>query len=122
EMSKQVSEQTFSQSEHSAMEMRKQVEEMSEVMKQRIGDLQEGHEILLNSQAQNLKISDEMLQAFNESINNMNGISSSINQTISRLNVAHTNLGVMVSTIESLTKDVKDSSNRFSESQLAFSE
>ncbi|QQR94812.1 MAG: hypothetical protein IPJ93_13745 [Bacteroidota bacterium] len=69
---KQISQQTLSQSEQSTNEMRKQVEEMSEILKNKVGDLQAGQETLLTKQSQNLQVSDSLLSAFNTSIEKMN--------------------------------------------------
>jgi methyl-accepting chemotaxis protein len=59
---KQISQQTLSQSEQSTNEMRKQVEEMSEILKNKVGDLQAGQETLLTKQSQNLQVSDSLIK------------------------------------------------------------
>lgn len=121
EMSRQVSEQTFSQSEQCTIEMRRQVEEMSEILKNRISDLQVGQQMLLTQQSENLNVSVQMLQEFNTSITNMNGISTSINQTMSELNTAHNDLENVISSIMTITNDMTESSSKFGESQVTFS-
>lgn len=118
---KQISQQTLSQSEHSTIEMRKQVEEMSEILKNKVGDLQTGQETLLAKQSQNLQVSDSLLSAFNTSIEKMNGLSSGVTETISKLNLAQNDLERVIATFRNISQDVNASSSKFGESQLTFS-
>jgi methyl-accepting chemotaxis protein len=118
---KQISQQTLSQSEQSTNEMRKQVEEMSEILKNKVGDLQAGQETLLTKQSQNLQVSDSLLSAFNKSIEKMNGLSSGVTETINKLNQAQSELERVISTFRNISQDVNASSSKFGESQLTFS-
>jgi methyl-accepting chemotaxis protein len=118
---KQISQQTLSQSEQSTNEMRKQVEEMSEILKNKIGDLQTGQETLLTKQSQNLQVSDSLLIAFNTSIEKMNGLSSGVTETIIKLNQAQSDLERVVAVFRHISQDVNASSSKFGESQLTFS-
>lgn len=118
---KQISKQTLSQSEQSTNEMRKQVEEMSEILKNKVGDLQAGQETLLTKQSQNLQVSDSLLSAFNTSIEKMNGLSIGVSETISKLNQAQNELERVIVTFRNISQDVNASSSKFGESQLTFS-
>jgi ABC-type transporter Mla subunit MlaD len=118
---KQISQQTLSQSEQSTNEMRKQVEEMSEILKNKVGDLQAGQETLLTKQSQNLQVSDNLLSAFNTSIEKMNGLSIGVSETISKLNQAQNDLERVIATFRNISQDVNASSSKFGESQLTFS-
>ena len=118
---KQISQQTLSQSEQSTNEMRKQVEEMSEILKNKVGDLQAGQESLLTKQSQNLQVSDSLLSAFNTSIEKMNGLSSGVTETITKLNQAQSELERVIATFRNISQDVNVSSSKFGESQLTFS-
>lgn len=118
---KQISQQTLSQSEQSTNEMRKQVEEMSEILKNKVGDLQAGQETLLTKQSQNLQVSDSLLSAFNTSIEKMNGLSNGVNETITKLNQAQNDLERVIATFRNISQDVNASSSKFGESQLTFS-
>lgn len=118
---KQISQQTLSQSEQSTNEMRKQVEEMSEILKNKVGDLQAGQETLLTKQSQNLQVSDSLLSAFNTSIEQMNGLSNGVNETITKLNQAQSDLERVIATFRNISQEVNASSNKFGESQLTFS-
>jgi hypothetical protein len=119
---KQISQQTLSQSEQSTNEMRKQVEEMSEILKIKVGDLQAGQESLLTKQSQNLQVSDSLLSAFNTSIVKMNGLSNGVTETITKLNQAQRDLERVIATFRNISQDVNASSSKFGESQLTFSE
>jgi methyl-accepting chemotaxis protein len=121
EVVKQISQQTLSQSEQSTNEMRKQVEEMSEILKNKVGDLQAGQETLLTKQSQNLQVSDSLLNAFNQSIEKMNGLSSGVTETISKLNQAQSDLERVITAFKNISQDVNASSSKFGESQLNFS-
>ena len=118
---KQISQQTLSQSEQSTNEMRKQVEEMSEILKNKVGDLQAGQETLLTKQSQNLQVSDTLLSAFNTSIEKMNGLSNGVTETITKLNQAQSDLERVIATFRNISQDVNASSSKFGESQLTFS-
>jgi len=118
---KQISQQTLSQSEQSTNEMRKQVVEMSEILKNKVGDLQAGQETLLTKQSQNLQVSDSLLSAFNTSIEKMNGLSIGVSETISKLNQAQNDLERVIATFRNISQDVNASSSKFGESQLTFS-
>ncbi|MCX8483153.1 MAG: methyl-accepting chemotaxis protein [Crocinitomicaceae bacterium] len=118
---KQISQQTLSQSEQSTSEMRKQVEEMSEILKSKVGDLQVGQETLLTKQSENLQISDSLLSAFNTSIEKMNGLSLGVTETVSKLNQAQGDLERVISTFRNISQDVNVSSTKFGESQVTFS-
>lgn len=118
---KQISQQTLSQSEQSTNEMRKQVEEMSEILKNKVGDLQTGQETLLTKQSQNLQVSDSLLSAFNTSIEKMNGLSNGVTETITKLNQAQSDLERVIATFRNISQDVNASSSKFGESQLTFS-
>ncbi len=118
---KQISQQTLSQSEQSTNEMRKQVEEMSEILKNKVGDLQAGQETLLTKQSQNLQVSESLLSAFNTSIEKMNGLSNGVTETITKLNQAQGDLERVIATFRNISQDVNASSSKFGESQLTFS-
>src|SRR5690606_27148701 len=61
EVVQQISKQTLSQSEESTNQMRKQVEDMSEILRSKVGDLQTGHQTLLTEQSKNLQVSENLL-------------------------------------------------------------
>ena len=117
----QISQQTLSQSEDSTNAMKKQVEEMSEILKSKVGDLQTGQQSLLTEQSKNLQVSEKLLSAFNTSIENMNGLSVGVTQSISNLNKAQAELATTISNFKNASQEINSSSSKFGESQLLFS-
>ncbi len=118
---KQISQQTLSQSEDSTNAMKKQVEEMSEILRSKVGDLQSGQQSLLTEQSKNLQVSENLLSAFNTSIEKMNELSVGVTQSISKLNEAQTTLTSTISNFRNVSQEINSSSSKFGESQLTFS-
>lgn len=118
---KQISQQTLNQSENSTNAMKKQVEEMSTILTTHVGGLQSGQKSLLNEQSKNLQVSENLLSAFNTSIENMNGLSAGVTESITKLNQAQLELSNLVATFRNVSQDVNASSSKFGESQLTFS-
>jgi archaellum component FlaC len=120
EVVKQISRQTFVQSEDSINQMKKQIEDMSKVFHDQIGGLQNGQETLIKEQSKNIQVSESLLIAFNTSIEKMNGLSNGVSETINKLNEAHEELEHVISTFRNISTDVNVSSSKFSESQNTF--
>ncbi len=118
----QISKQTLNQSEQSTDQMRKQVEEMSEILKSKVGDLQIGQEVLMNKQTENLQISDSLLNAFNTSISNMNTLSNDVTITISEFKKVQSELTSATFQFKSISENVNSSSKEFTEGQMKFAE
>ncbi|WP_443938218.1 hypothetical protein [Pedobacter sp. MW01-1-1] len=121
EVVQQISKQTLSQSEESTNQMRKQVEDMSEILRSKVGDLQSGQQTLLTEQSKNLQVSENLLSAFNTSIEKMNGLSTEVNGSISKLNQAQSELEKVISVFRNVSQEINTSSSRFGESQNEFS-
>lgn len=117
----QISQQTLSQSQDSTNAMKKQVEDMSEILRTKVGDLQSGQQSLLTEQSKNLQVSENLLSAFNISIENMNGLSVGVAQSINKLNEAQAALTTTVTNFRSASQEINLSSNKFGDSQLTFS-
>ncbi len=117
----QISQQTLSQSQDSTNAMKKQVEDMSEILRTKVGDLQSGQHSLLTEQSKNLQVSENLLSAFNTSIENMNGLSVGVTQSITKLNEAQTALTSTISSFRNASQEINSSSSKFGESQVTFS-
>jgi len=117
----QISQQTLSQSQDSTNAMKKQVEDMSEILRNKVGDLQSGQQSLLTEQSKNLQVSENLLSAFNTSIENMNGLSTGVTQSIIKLNEAQTVLTTTISNFRNASQEINSSSSKFGESQVTFS-
>lgn len=121
EVVKKISEQTLSQSEMSTDAMKKQVEDMSEILRSKVGDLQTGQQSLLTEQNKNLQVSESLLSSFNTSIEKMNGLSTEVNSSILKLNDVQTELNNVVSNFRNASQEINSSSTKFGESQTEFS-
>lgn len=118
---KQISQQTLSQSEDSTNAMKKQVEEMSKILGSKVGDLQTGQQLLLTEQSKNLQVSENLLSAFNTSIENMNELSVGVTNSIRNLNEAQAALTTTISNFRNASQEINTSSSKFGEAQLLFS-
>ena len=94
---------------------------MSEILRSKVGDLQTGQQTLLTEQSKNLQVSENLLSAFNTSIEKMNGLSTEVNGSISKLNQAQTELEKVISTFRNVSQEINTSSSKFGESQNEFS-
>ncbi len=121
EVVQQISKQTLSQSEESTNQMKMQVEDMSKILREQVGGLQTGQQTLLTEQSKNLQVSENLLSAFNTSIEKMNGLSTEVNGSISKLNQAQTELEKVISVFRNVSQEINSSSSRFGESQNEFS-
>lgn len=121
EVVQQISQQILSQSQDSTNAMKKQVEDMSEILRSKVGDLQSGQESLLTEQSKNLQVSESLLNAFNTSIDNMNGLSIGVTQSINKLQEAQITLANTISSFRNAAQEINSSSSRFGESQVTFS-
>ncbi len=118
----QISKQTLQQSEQSTELMRKQVVEMSEKLKDKVGDLQIGQELLMTKQTENLQVSDKLLNSFNSSIERLNNLSNQLNETVSSLSNVQGELNSVSGHLESITDNVLSSTDSFQEAQLKFAQ
>jgi hypothetical protein len=120
EVVQSISKQTLQQSEHSTSEMRRQVEEMSGVLKDQVGELQVGQEVLLNKQNENLQVSDNLLLSFNSSIERMNDLTNQVNLTISSFSSIQGELNSASGHLKHISDNVLHSTNSFKEAQILF--
>lgn len=112
-----ISSNTLSQSEQSISDMREQVENMAEILKGRVGDLQVGQQTLINEQSKNLEISDALLNAFNVSVDKMNVLAVGINQNIEKINSSHLGLENVVDSFRIASADIGGSTSNLSSLQ-----
>lgn len=116
----QISKQTLTQSEESTNQMKKQVEDMSNILSEQVGGLQTGQQSLISEQSKNLELSENLLSAFNSSIEKMNGLSNGVTDTVSKLNQAQSDLETVISSFRNISQDVNLSTSKFGESQITF--
>lgn len=121
EIVQQISKQTLSQSEESTNQMKMQVEDMSKILREQVGGLQTGQQTLLNEQSKNLQVSENLLSAFNTSIEKMNGLSKEVNGSILKFNQAQSEIEKIITTFGNVSEEIKTASSKFGESQNEFS-
>lgn len=117
-----ISRQTLSQTEETTGTMKRQVEEMSKILNDKVGDLQVGQEVLLTKQTENLNVSANLLGVFNTSIEKMNSLSVEVNETIRKFDKVQNELNAAASQLKSVSENASTTSESFKNSQLNFSE
>lgn len=118
----QISKQTLEQSEHSTEQMKNQVEEMSEILKNKVGDLQVGQEVLMTKQTENLQVSEKLLNSFNSSIERLNELSNQVHETVSSFSKVQSEINSASGQLKTITDNMLSSSNSFKEAQLKFAQ
>lgn len=122
EVVQQISSQTLSQSEQSTGQMQKQVEEMSKILTAQVGGLQKGQEVLIEKQSENLGVSEQLLNVFNKSIKEMNGLSVEVTGTITEFSRVQKELNSAAQQFKLISENIISSSSQFKEGQLKFSQ
>lgn len=122
EVVQQISQKTLEQSEESTGQMRQQVEEMSEILKTRVGDLQSNQEVLMSKQTKNLEVSESLLSSFNVSIDKLNSLSNEVNDTVSTFMEVQDELKSASVQLRGMTENMLSSSHSFKEAQRKFAE
>lgn len=117
---KEISKQTLEQSEDSTRKMKEQVEQTTQLLGNKIGDLQIGQEVLMTKQTENLQVSESLLNSFNSSIERLNELSNQVNETVSSFSKVQGELNSASGQLKSITENVLSSSNSFKEAQLKF--
>ena len=117
---KHIAQQTISQSEHTTLEMRKQVEEMGETLRNKVGDLQSGQQTLLIEQSKNLQVSEQLLNSFNTSIEKMNESTNGVSQTIQKFKSAQNEMEFVISAFKTVSQEMSSSSSKLGDSQNNF--
>jgi ABC-type transporter Mla subunit MlaD len=120
EIVKNISKETLEQSEKSNMKMKEQVELTANLLGEKIGDLQIGHESLLTKQNENLQVSESLLNSFNSSIDKQDKLVNQINETILGFSKVQGELNSASGQWKSITDNILSATNKFNESQSRF--
>jgi len=121
EVFKVISNNTILQSNEATIQMKNQIDEMSKILKDRVGDLQKGQEGLIKEQNVNLQFSENLISAFNTSIEKMNGLSLGVTNTTNNLIDTQQNLERVIVAFRAISQDINSATSRFGESQVIFS-
>ena len=116
----QVSNQTLANSEESTLKMKNQVEEIANILSEKVGNMQNGQENLMNIQSENLKISDQLVEKFNYSVENLDKISSSVLETLDKYRIAQNELNTVAAQLRSVSDNVNMTSRNLQETQVNF--
>lgn len=116
-----ISQKTNQQSEESISKIKDQVDAIATTIASQLGGLQRGQENLIKDQGTNIKISENLLNAFNISIEKMNNISNEISDNYQVLNEAKIELNKTAGAFRVISQEVATSSSKFGESQSTFS-
>ena len=119
---KKISDDSLLESEKSMKNMRDQVEAMSITLKEKVGDLQSGQDSLFVKQTENLKLSEELIRAFNDSVKNMNSVSKEINGSISKFTQYQSDMERVSSNFKAVSLEIGDASKRFESAQSQLKE
>ena len=117
----QISQKTLSQSETATDTMKKQIEEMSLILKSNVGDLQVNQELLINKQNESLTTSESLLKEFNLSIERMQGMSNGMNNSIDGFNSLQSELNKSASLLSDTSLKVNTSLDTLKSYQDKFS-
>jgi hypothetical protein len=120
EIVKNISKETLEQSEESNRKMKEQVELTANLLGEKIGDLQIGHESLLTKQNENLQVSESLLNSFNSSIDKQDKLVNQINETILGFSKVQGELNSASGQWKSITDNILSATNKFNESQSRF--
>jgi methyl-accepting chemotaxis protein len=118
---KQISQQTLSQSEDSTNAMKKQVEEMSNLLKSNVQNIQESQENLLNIQNKNTINTQDLINSLNSTIKDLINSSQEISESTQDFKDIQEVTKDLYSNLRKISKDLSDSTSNFGTSQLTFS-
>lgn len=117
----QISQKTLTQSENATDTMKKQIEEMSLILKSNVGELQTNQEVLINKQNESLTTSESLLKEFNLSIERMQGMSNGMNNSIDGFNSLQSELNRSASLLNDTSIRVNGSLDTLKSYQDKFS-
>jgi methyl-accepting chemotaxis protein len=115
-----VAKRTLDQSTTSTEQMKRQVEEMSAILSAKVGDLQNGQEILITKQSENLQSSDSLLKAFNESISGLTNLSEEIAGSLASYQSVHRELNSAALQLRNVSENVGATTSSLKELQGKF--
>lgn len=118
----EVSRQTLSNSEASTSKMKSQIEEITNILSEKVGNMQDGQENLMNIQNENLKISDQLVDRFNLSVESLDKISGSVLETLEKYRIAQSELNAVAGQLRSVSENVATSSKNLTETQTNFTQ
>jgi hypothetical protein len=117
-----ISRDSIQQSIESNRWISEQLIEVSANLKANVGDLQTGQESLLRRQNENLNVSENLLNAFNSSIEKLNKLSSEVGGTISSFEDIQREMNTASARIKEIAENATISSQTLKSAQSSFIE
>ena len=91
-------------------------------MNEKVGELQVGQEVLINKQSENLQVSENLLNAFNNSIEKLNSLTDGVSETITKFSKVQSELNSTAGQLKNISDNVNISTESFLKAQLNFGE
>ena len=121
EVIKHIGEETFKTSDEINKKMQNDIKDMAVILKDNVSSIQEGQGSIVAEQSKNLELSENLLSAFNESISNMNTISSEVSRTLVEFKTVHKEIIGITNEFKTISENVNDSTNQNKLAQEHFS-
>jgi hypothetical protein len=118
---KNIGEETFKTSDDINKKMQNDIKDMAEILKDNVSKIQSGQGNIVAEQSKNLQLSENLLSAFNDSIENMNAISSEVVGTLSEFRSVHDSMIHATNEFKVISENVKSSTNQNKIAQEQFS-
>ncbi len=119
---KEISDDTLRQSAESVALMKREVIEMSETLRSKVGDLQVGQKVLIEKQTDNIQGTASLLAAFESSVEKLNDLATQISMTVKSFEDVNKEINLTSGHFKNISENVLDSTNKFREGQLKFGE
>lgn len=117
-----ISKNTLEQSTKSSDEMARQIEEMSKIVKDNVGELQSSQSSLIKEQNSGLEVSHQLMTELKNTISTLHTLTEGISNSIGSINSAHTGLENVVSGFQSASQHINTTSNSLYNSQQTFTQ
>jgi methyl-accepting chemotaxis protein len=118
---KNIGEETFKTSDEINKKMQNDIKEMAEILKDNVSIIQDGQGNIVAEQSKNLQLSENLLSAFNTSIESMNNISSKVNDILSEFKSVHNGMISATNEFKIISENVNSSTNNTKIAQENFS-
>lgn len=118
---KNIGEETFKTSDEINKKMQNDIKEMAEILKDNVSIIQDGQGNIVAEQSKNLQLSENLLSAFNTSIESMNNISSKVNDILSEFKSVHNGMISATNEFKMISENVNSSTNNTKIAQENFS-
>lgn len=117
-----VTEQSKNQSIESTNSMKEQIEDISRILKNEIGEMQNGQKSLMTKQTENISLSENMVATFNTTIDRMNSLLKEINGSVGQYSLIQQEMKSTTHQFKLSSDSVQIATSKLSESQTQFNQ